>query len=235
MAARLEASEAARRRFLADVSHELRTPLSVMRAEVEAQLDGIHPRDDAHLAILLDQARTLDRLVEDLRTMALDDAGQLALHLEPVPVGVLVADAVAAIGPTAQRRGVAVRTDVPADAGRVELDVDPVRIGQVLANLLANAVRHVATGGHVVVTAGADHRSVTIGVADDGPGITGDPERIFDRFARSSDSVGSGLGLTIARQLVAAHAGTLTAANAATGGACFTMVLPRPRPVAAAG
>ena len=105
MAVRLDASETSRRRFLADVSHELRTPLTVLRAEVEAQLDGIHPRDDAHLEMLLDQTRTLDRLVEDLRTLALGDAGRLALHPETVPVAVLVADAVAAIAAVGGRRG----------------------------------------------------------------------------------------------------------------------------------
>ena len=107
MAERLDASESARRRFLADVTHELRTPLTVLQAEVEAQLDGIHPRDDAHLQLLRDQTRTLDRLVEDLRTLALGDAGRLTLHRESVPVGVLVEDAVAAIASVAvaARRG----------------------------------------------------------------------------------------------------------------------------------
>ncbi len=85
MAERLDASESARRRFLADVTHELRTPLTVLQAEVEAQLDGIHPRDDAHLQLLRDQSRTLDRLVEDLRTLALGEAGRLTLHREPCP------------------------------------------------------------------------------------------------------------------------------------------------------
>ncbi len=97
MAGRLESSEESRRRFLADVTHELRTPITVLRAEVEAQLDGIHPRDDAHLRLLQDQARTLERLVEDLRTLALGDAGRLTLHCEPSSLRVLLEDAVAAI------------------------------------------------------------------------------------------------------------------------------------------
>ena len=153
MAARLDASEGSRRRFLADVSHELRTPLTVLRAEIEAQLDGIHPRDDAHLEMLMDQTRTLDRLVEDLRTLALGDAGRLDLHREPVSVAVLVGDAVAASAPSAARRGIELAATVDRD---VELDVDPVRIGQVLGNLLSNAVRHVPPGGHVTVTTATD-------------------------------------------------------------------------------
>ena len=226
MAVRLDASETSRRRFLADVSHELRTPLTVLRAEVEAQLDGIHPRDDAHLEMLLDQTRTLDRLVEDLRTLALGDAGRLTLHPETVTVAVLVADAVTAIAPSAARRDV----DVVVVAGPdVVLSVDPVRLAQVLGNLLSNAVRHVGPGGRIEVTSAIDGGRAVIAVTDDGPGISGDPERLFDRFTTSADSAGSGLGLTIARQLVEAHGGTLTAADVATGGARFTITLPLDR------
>ena len=224
MAGRLDASEAARRRFLADVTHELRTPLTVLQAEVEAQLDGIHPRDDAHLLLLREQTRTLDRLVEDLRTLALGDAGRLTLHRERIPVAVVVGDAVATIGPAAAARQVAVVT-----AGRqdVEVDVDRVRIGQVLSNLLTNAVRHTPPGGTIRIASWADASVVAIQVADTGPGLGAQPDRVFDRFHAGADSGGSGLGLTIARQLVTAHGGTLDAADAPAGGATFTVRLPR--------
>jgi two-component system, OmpR family, sensor histidine kinase BaeS len=223
MAGRLDASEHARRRFLTDVTHELRTPLTVLQGEVEAQLDGIHPRDDAHLRTLLDQTRTLDRLVDDLRTLALGDAGQLTLHPEAVSVRTVVADAVAAITPTAARRGVTVSTAGPD----IELDADPVRLAQVVTNLLTNAVRHTPDGGTVAVTVDTVGDDVSVTVADTGPGIEGDPQRVFERFVRSSDSGGSGLGLSIARQLVERHGGTLIAANAPAGGARFTVTLPR--------
>jgi signal transduction histidine kinase len=226
MAGRLEASEDARRRFLADITHELRTPLTVLQGEVEAQLDGIHTRDDAHLMTLLDQTRTLDRLVEDLRTLALGDAGQLTLHREAVSLAVVAEDSVAAIAPTAARRGVTV-TVAGTEGTKVELAADPVRLGQVVTNLLTNAVRHTPRGGTVTITVAAADETVAVIVADTGSGINGDPERIFDRFSRSADSGGSGLGLTIARQLVERHGGNLTAANAATGGARFTVTLPR--------
>jgi two-component system sensor histidine kinase BaeS len=223
MAGRLDASDTARRRFLADVTHELRTPLAVLHAEIEAQLDGIHPRDDAHLALLLDQARTLDRLVEDLRTMALGDAGRLMLHRESVSARAIATDTVAAIAASAAGRDVT----VTVDGDDAEFDADPVRLGQVLTNLLTNAVRHTPLGGTVTVTVAAGVDEVMFSVADTGPGITGDPERVFDRFARSADSGGSGLGLTIARQLVEGHGGNLVAANVSNGGARFTATLPR--------
>jgi two-component system sensor histidine kinase BaeS len=225
MAGRLEASEEARRRFLADVTHELRTPLTVLQGEVEAQLDGIHPRDDAHLTMLLDHTRTLDRLVEDLRTLALGDAGQLTLHPETVSVGAVVDDAVTAIAATATRRGVRLTT-VGTTRADLELDADPVRLGQVVTNLLTNAVRHSPPDGTVTITVAPGDEAITVTVADTGPGIAGDPERVFDRFARSVDSGGSGLGLTIARRLVEGHGGTITAANDPAGGARFTVTLP---------
>jgi len=227
MAGRLETSEDARRRFLADVTHELRTPLTVLRGGVEAQLDGVHARDDAHLETLLDQTRTLDRLVEDLRTLALGDAGRLTLHLEAVSIGEIVEDAVAAIESTAARRDVTLAVEVPTDHD-VELEADPVRLAQVLANVLTNAVRHTPPGGAVTVTVLADPAAAEIVVVDTGPGIEGDPERVFDRFARSADSGGSGLGLTIARQLTERHGGTVTAANETGAGARFIVRLPRP-------
>jgi two-component system, OmpR family, sensor histidine kinase BaeS len=224
MAERLDSAESERRRFLADVTHELRTPLAVLHAEVEAQLDGIHPRDDDHLELLRMQTGTLSRLVDDLRTLALTDAGQLTLHPEPVSALAIATDAVAAIDAAATSRGVA----VDVTGSDAELDADPVRLGQVATNLLTNAVRHTPPGGRVTVDVAAPPGAVTITVVDTGSGIAGDPEAVFDRFAGSADSGGSGLGLTIARELVELHGGTLVAANHPGGGAQFTVTLPRP-------
>ena len=226
MAGRLDASETARRRFLADVAHELRTPLAVLQAGIEAQLDGIHPRDDEHLAVLREQTRTLDRLVEDLRTLALGDAGRLALHVETVAVGAIIADATAAISAPAASRGV----EIVTQGDDVEVDADPVRLTQVLANLLTNAVRHTPPGGVVTVTTHMGDRDVIITVADTGPGISGDPQQIFNRFVKAADSGGSGLGLTIARRLVELHGGTVVAANDPAGGARLTVMLPLDHP-----
>ena len=228
MATRLEQSEVARRRFLADVAHELRTPLTVLQAGIEAQLDGVHPRDDEHLDTLLEQTRTVNRLVDDLRTLALGDAGQLTVTLEPTSLIEVVDDAVTSMQPTARGRSVTIETraDQP-----VEQDADGTRLVQVLTNLLTNAVRHTPRGGTVTVSLVDDGAGAVITVDDTGPGIEGDPEVLFDRFHRATDSGGSGLGLTIARQLVTAHGGTITAANRPAaaedpGGARFTVVLP---------
>ena len=227
MAARLAATEEQRRRFLADVTHELRTPLAVLQSGIEAQVDGIHPRDDRHLASLLEETQILGRLIDDLHTLALADAGRLTLHREPASAVALVEDAVAGHRPLAERRGVTLTAEL--DGEEPELDVDPTRIRQVLANLLSNAVRHTPAGGTVTVAVEAGPGAVRITVRDTGPGFP--PERLddlFDRAALPADARGSGLGLSIARDLVVAHGGTIAAENRSGGGAAVTVTLPAP-------
>jgi signal transduction histidine kinase len=232
MAARLADTDEQRRRFLADVTHELRTPLAVLQSGIEAQIDGIHPRDERHLASLLEETERLGRLVGDLHTLALADAGQIVLHRERVSPAALVEDAVAGHSAVARRAGVELATAIdPALAGAgVELDVDPTRIRQVLDNLLSNTVRHTPEGGAVRVTAepaGGSPPGVRIAVSDAGPGFAPDAvDQVFDRFTRSVDSTGSGLGLSIARDLVEAHGGTIEAHNEPAGGATVSFTLP---------
>ena len=232
MAARLAGTEEQRRRFLADVTHELRTPLAVLQSGIEAQLDGIHPRDDPHLTSLLEETEILGRLIADLHTLALADAGRLTLHREPASIPALVEDAVAGHRALAERRGIALSVDVDAAAAVPELDVDPTRIRQVLANLLANAVRHTPDGGSVRVAVETGEGDVRVTVTDTGPGFP--PDRlasVFDRSTVPADSRRSGLGLSIARDLVAAHGGTIDAWNQAGAGAAvrFTLPLAAPR------
>ena len=215
MTERLEANERQRRSLLADVSHELRTPLAVVRGNVEAIVDGVHPADAAHLAAILDETLLLSRLVEDLRTVALSEAGTLPLHREPTDLGLLIDEAAHSFETMAAGASVTiVAGDQPADLPL--LDVDPVRIREVLDNLLANALRYTPAGGTVTIATRREpsSRFVEVAVGDTGPGI--DPElvdHLFERFAKSADSRGSGLGLAIARNLVEAHGGRISAAT----------------------
>jgi two-component system sensor histidine kinase BaeS len=230
MAARLAVSEEQRRRFLAEVTHELRTPLAVLQSGIEAQVDGIHPRDDRHLGSLLEETQLLGRLIDDLHTLALADAGRLTLHYEPTSPSALVEDAIASQAALAGRRRITLTPLVAADVPEVE--ADPTRIRQVLANLLSNAVRHSPQGASVLVQVDPTPDGVRFAVADSGPGIP--PERLehlFERFVPSVDSRGSGLGLSIARDLVQAHGGTISAANQPGGGATVSFEIPRaPQP-----
>ena len=225
MAARLDRTEQQRRRFLADVTHELRTPLAVLQSGVEAQLDGIHPRDDRRLTSLLEETQLLGRLIDDLHTLALADAGRLTLHREQTSAAALVADAVQSHAALAERRGIVLSSSIPT--GLPELDVDPARVRQVLSNLLSNAVRHSGPGGRVHAGVTIEGDGVRVTVTDTGPGIPADQlEHVFERFTRSADSRGSGLGLSIARDLVQAHGGTIEVANGPTGGAVFSFTMP---------
>jgi len=225
MAARLAADEQQRRSLLADVTHELRTPLTVISGNVEAILDGVHPADEAHLSAILEETRVLGRLVEDLRTLALSEAGSLSLHREPTDLDILMTDVATSSEAPAGSAGVSVAAHVDDDVPL--LDVDPVRIREVLGNLVANALRHTPAGGRIDLDARLDGRAVEIAVADTGTGI--EPAllpHVFERFARGAGSTGSGLGLSIARGLVELHGGTISAESPASGGTTIRIRLP---------
>jgi two-component system OmpR family sensor kinase/two-component system sensor histidine kinase BaeS len=225
MTERLQANETQRRALLADVAHELRTPLSVIRGNVEGILDGVYPADEAHLGPLLEETAVMARLLDDLQTLSTAEAGVLRLHRERVDPVALAQDATAAFRARADRGGVTL--DCRAAGPVPEVDVDPVRIGEVLANLLANAIRHTPPGGSVRVLVEPDPAGVAVAVTDTGPGI--DPRdlpRVFDRFVKSADSGGAGLGLAIARSLVEAHGGRITAQSALGQGTNMRFVLP---------
>jgi two-component system, OmpR family, sensor histidine kinase BaeS len=212
MSARLKTMDEQRRSFLADVTHELRTPLSVIRGQAEAISDGVYPADAPHLAPILDATATLDRLVEDLRTLVLTDAGSLVLHKEATDVGALVKDTVESFRMQAESRGIALGSDLARDT--TTADVDPARIRQVIGNLLSNAIRHTPSGGSVTAAVGDSGDRVVITVSDTGEGIP--PEllpHVFERFVKGPNSTGSGLGLAIAHDIVEAHGGTIQVSN----------------------
>jgi signal transduction histidine kinase len=229
MVERLDVDDRQRRLLLADVSHELRTPLSVIAGNLEAMIDGIHPADEAHLASILDEARVMERLIEDLRTMVLTEAGSLPLHRESVDPAVVIVDVVRSFGETARAAGVSLRTARTEVSGQglPMIEVDPVRIREVLSNLVANAIRHTPPGGSVTVSATLADPWLELRVVDTGPGI--DPAllpHVFDRFVKTPGSVGSGLGLAIARSLAEAHGGSVEVEATGSAGTTFRVRLP---------
>jgi signal transduction histidine kinase len=234
MATRLQVNEEQRRGLLADLAHELRTPLSVIQGNTEGMLDGLYTADRAHLEAVLEETRVMSRLLEDLQTLSTAEAGALRLHREAVAPADLVANAVTASRARADAEGVSLEQRVAP--GLPEIEVDPMRVGEVFTNLLHNAVRHTPPGGSVVVSAeradagGAGGAlGVAFAVSDTGPGIAPDVlPHVFDRFVKATDSGGAGLGLAIAKSLVEAHGGTITARSDGSPGQGTTMrfVLP---------
>jgi signal transduction histidine kinase len=225
MSARLHATEARRRSFLAEVTHELRTPLAIIRGEAEAITDGVHQADPEHMGRILTAAHTVERLVEDLGTLSLGDAGGLILRREPIDLEVLVNESISDLKPVADAAGVALEAEVAEGLPPVLLD--PARIRGVLGNLITNALRHTPAGGRITVTAAKDRNGVAVAVEDTGSGIPADMlPYVFDRFVKDPASPGSGLGLAIARDVVTAHLGTIEATSTSGTGTKIRIWLP---------
>ena len=229
MADNLAQADELRRRMTADIAHELRTPLSIIRGQVEAIQDGIFPPDAEHLAPIHDETMLLNRLVEDLRTLALAEAGQLPLQRTEVDPAALVERVVAKFHPLTVAKSVTLEVDAPPELALALMDSQ--RIEQVLTNLLANAIRHTPAGGTVSVSARSD-QDLVVEVSDTGPGIApADLPHVFDRFwrgdkSRARDRGGAGLGLAIARQLVEAHSGRIWVESEPNAGSTFGFALP---------
>jgi signal transduction histidine kinase len=227
MAERLEDEDERRRRLLADLGHELRTPLTVIRGEIEAVIDGVH--DPESLSNVIDEVRLMERLIDDLRVLALAEAGSLQLHREATDLGSLVTDVVASFSVATEAQGIQVR--IEPEPGLPTAEVDSHRIHQVVSNLISNAVKQMPDGGMLTIELRRWGDLVSIVVSDTGPGIPEDRiGDIFDRFVRGGDTAGTGLGLSIARDLVEVHGGSIEVANRAEGGAVFTITLPRLSP-----
>jgi len=225
MSARLEETEQQRRSALADVSHELRTPLTVIQGNLEALLDGVYPADAEHVQPILEETRVLERLIDDLRTLTLVEAGSLVLHREPTDLGALLNEVAASYRSRAEQAGISLTVNVADDVPT--LDIDPARIREVVSNLLTNALRHTPRDGKVELSAQLVDDHVEVTVHDTGSGIPpAQLDRIFDRFYRSPDSPGSGLGLPIAKSLVEAHGGNITAASGLGDGTTMRFTLP---------
>ena len=229
MANSLETQETLRRNLMADIAHELRTPLAGIQGTVEAMQDGVFPITGENLNAIHDQVSLLNRLIEDLRTLANAEAGQLRLERLPLDLRDLCERHVVAIQPQATAQQIDLT--LQAEGAPPTVSGDEQRLGQVLNNLLENALRHTAPGGLVQVCVGAANGSAHLAVIDNGEGIApADLPHIFDRFyradgSRSRRTGGSGLGLAIARQLVRAHGGRIWAESPPAGHSCGSALI----------
>lgn len=228
----LSKNEELRRHMVADIAHELRTPLTVLQGNLEAMRDGVINPTSQQLDSLHHEAQSLSRLVDDLGTLSLAEAGQLKLHVEAVDVNGII-------------RRVATGMENQAQQGRVSLEVslsdslphamaDADRVAQVLRNLLSNALRHTPEGGSIRISAQPSPQSgkdLLVSVADTGQGIPApDLPYIFERFyrvdrSRTRSTGGAGIGLTIVKQLVEAHGGRVWVESETGKGSKFFFTL----------
>ncbi len=232
MAAELERLDVTRREFVADASHELRTPVANLAVAVEV-LRGSLPTSDPGAAPLLDaierEVERLRMLVENLLDLSAIESGRVQLHLVPTDLGELTNVVVESFRARAAQRGVTLERLGPTRG--ITVQTDPDRMSQVLSNLLDNALKFTPGGGRVSVSVTAHRDHVTVAVDDTGSGIPPDDlPHIFDRFFKAdrsrSGQRGAGLGLAIAKRLMAAQGGEIRAENRAEGGARFVVTLP---------
>jgi len=228
MADSLQASEAARRSLMADIAHELRTPLTVMQGNLRAILDGVYPLETAEIANLYDETRLLSRLVDDLRELALADAGRLSLRLQAMDLGAAVAQVGVQFAAAADSQEIR----LIALPGATTVYGDPDRVGQALRNLVGNALRHTPTGGTITIELTERPGVARIVVADTGEGIAADDlGHVFERFyradrSRARASGGTGLGLAITKAWIEAMGGRVGVESELGHGSRFWFELP---------
>jgi signal transduction histidine kinase len=235
MAETLERLDIQRKNLTADIAHELRNPLHIIQGNLEGMLDGVYACTPQQVNILLDETRMLTRLVEDLQTLSLAEAGQLALKIEPVDISELLTDVSTSFSGQAEVGQVDFQVDVQGVVDNLVINADAERLDQIITNLVANALRHTPPGGRITLGAESTPVGIRILVQDTGEGISPeDLPYIFDRFwkgdrSRSrAEGVGSGLGLAISRKLVESHGGQIKVTSELGRGTTFTVELPNP-------
>jgi len=235
MVEELDRAENQRRNLTADVAHELRSPLHIIQGNLEGVLDGVYDPTSEHIAATLDETRLLRRLVDDLQTLSLAEAGQLPLKMEAVNIPELLEDMRTSFSGQAEAARIDLQVDCQGDPLLLKINGDADRLAQVLSNLIANALRHTPSGGSILIKAAPtpDPQGVRITIQDNGEGIPpSDLPYIFDRFWKGdrsrqrADGSGSGLGLAIARQLVGLHGGEIVVESEPGLGSTFRIDLP---------
>ncbi len=226
MSADLAEGERQRQQMTADIAHDLRTPLSVILGYTEALSEGKFEGDSEIYDAMHNEAQNLNRLIDDLRTLSLADAGKLSLEKAPVQVSDVLQQAHTSWRMAASDKKIDLNLAKESD---FELMVDPGRIGQILSNLISNSIRYTPAGGAITLGAKRDGDQKLLTVQDTGSGMSADQlPHIFDRFyradtARQTAKGQSGLGLAIVKSLVEAHGATISAISAPDQGTTFTI------------
>lgn len=231
MTLELEKAETLRKQLIGDIAHELRTPLATIKGSMEGLMDGVLPAGQDTYHQVYQEAKRLQRLVDDLQDLNRVESGAIQLNLEKYPVKELVEITKRRLLRQFDDKGVLLELDIPDDLPKVSVDVD--RIGQVFINLIGNSLQYTPSGGVVTVMAEEKKDQILVTISDSGIGIS--PENlsnIFTRFyrvdkSRSRAGGGSGIGLTIAKHLVESHGGKIWAESPGLGkGSTIRVLLP---------
>lgn len=229
LASTLEKNHNMRRAYMADISHELRTPLAILRGELEAIQDGVRQFTPESVSSLQMEVATLTKLVDDLHQLSLSDEGALAYQKKSIDIITLVEVVAGAFRPRFDSRGLTIRLALPDN---VAIFGDSDRLMQLLNNLLENSLRYTDAGGQLLISGEVEGPRFVMVFSDSGPGVSDEQlGLLFDRFyrtegSRNRASGGSGLGLSICQNIVAAHGGTLKASHSPLGGVSITVELP---------
>lgn len=234
MAERLQQSEALRRRAASDIAHDLATPATVLESQLQAMVDDVLPADREQLARAQASASALSGVIVQLGELAQAESAALARRPEAFDASDVLRELASALDGLFREHGVTVGR---AFAGPLPVDVDRGQLGRALRNLVVNAVQHTPSGGTVRLAAERTPAGIEIRVTDEGPGIAAeDLPHIFERFYRADrsrgvaegGSAGSGIGLTIARELLAANGASIRVELTGHHGTTFLVVIPSP-------
>ena len=224
----LDRSEKLRHAMLADIAHELRNPLAILQAKVEAMLDGLQPATEENLGSVSDKLHHLSHLVDELQDIALAEAGELPLDLEPIDLARLLQDAEQDARALLSDEKKALDLELPELLSPVL--ADRRRLLQILWNLLSNAVRHTSGGDRITVRVEQRADNLVVHVIDTGEGMDEETvAHVFDRFYRADGKKapnGLGLGLAITQELVRAHGGEIWVESRPGDGARFSFSVP---------
>jgi two-component system sensor histidine kinase BaeS len=223
MAQSLEIQESLRRKLTTNIAHELRTPISAIRGELEAMIDGLIPFDKEHLQSLYAEIGRLRKIIEGIEELSQAEASSRYLRKTIFPLYPFLEGISGRFGMLFAEKGVGI--ELSCDE-KLTINADPDRLSQIIINLLSNALKATESGGNVMITANEGPTGTVIEVGDSGSGIADeDIPFIFERFYRGAKG-GLGIGLTIVRELIEAHGGTITARSDAGKGAVFTLTFP---------
>jgi len=229
LAESLQKSRTARKRWMADIAHELRTPVAVMKGEIEAIADGVRQVDGNTAASLNEEINHLASMVDDLQALALADAGALNIHRQELDLDELVRFSADSFRTRLAEKNLQLSLDL---AEGLEINADAQRIRQLLHNLLENCCRYTDADGTIWLGLSRKGDKAVLKLEDSGPGVSDEQlEKLFDRFyraegSRSRATGGSGLGLSICRNIAEAHGGRIEAAHSPRGGLMLQIVLP---------